>query len=339
MNIDGAPAAHPVQPQFVAPGRAQWLADLRWLLQSPPLLSPGSFPGMIHRFTAREAQAVEAWLRQLEAQSAQPEVGAWGLDRPLRLGRYAEKLLRFFLGSVRSSPDQAHDRDHGFELLAHSLARRGASGEASTLGEIDFLLQTPDGLSWHWELAVKVYLCEERAMRGDPAIALPRHLHGPNRAETFEIKLEKLFTKQMCQPIPTLPVDASQGDSFARQWQRAAFAKGRIFYRRGESPPLVVTDRHLPLLDARHLRGFWCPATELADLLDEHPGSWAYPLKRLEWMSTKNSDTLDASRPAMSVESAGALSSPVMIALMRDNEEITRGFLLPPKPPAAAPTP
>lgn len=122
------------------------LEALRWLLLSPPLLSDqaaiqfGVQPpwAMVHRWSSSDTVANQAWLETLDADHLAYAIGpVHPADRPpLRLGRYAERLMLYYL-------------EHGplFEGLAAHLPLRIASPSDSrtTAGEIDFLLRDRTG--------------------------------------------------------------------------------------------------------------------------------------------------------------------------------------------------
>lgn len=152
--------------------------DLGWLLASPSLLTavPGAplaqpWPDAAGRST------VEAWLTALDAQ---PEPLHRALDgfRPTRLGRYAECLLEYFL-------------THGpsLRLVAANLPLRS---NGKTLGEVDFLVDAPDGQRLHWELAVKCYLCAP--VRDGASLA---DFVGPNLVDRFDRKRSRLLDHQL----------------------------------------------------------------------------------------------------------------------------------------------
>lgn len=225
---------------------AQALRDLRWLLLSPPLLAPGHWAAPVQAFDAEERDLIGAWLDRLDA-DPQPLAAHLQGPRPAALGRRAERLLHFFL---------AHGPTH--RLLAAHLPVRAADGR--TLGEIDFLLEDRRGRRWHWELAVKFFLCTARS-----GTVTPRHYLGPNGRERFSDKLERLFHHQLALTPPP-PWDRVA-------WQRAAFVRGWTF----EAPQARV---QAPWLADGHLRGTWLTPAQAATLA----GPWL-PLPRARWMS------------------------------------------------------
>jgi len=233
------------------------LRDLGWLLLSPPLLAPGRHPAAVQRFDADDAQAISAWL---DALARQPAPLAAFLEQigpaPLRLGRRAERLLEFFL---------RHGPTH--RLVAANLQLRHAPDEQpgidhTTRGEIDFLLEDRAGQGWHWELAVKFFLCTAAG-----PVARPADFVGPDRAETLPGKLDRLFGRQLALTPPP-PWDG-------RDWRPAAYARGWMFYRHDQAVPACTA------LAPGHLHGWWVEHGRLAELPE---GPWL-GLPRSRWMA------------------------------------------------------
>lgn len=248
----------------------QALRDLRWLLQSPPLLADGAFSAPVQCFDAAQARAIGVWLEGLEA-DPRPlrDFLAERAAAPLRLGRQAERLLEFFL---RAGPTH--------RLVAANLPLRHPPGsqpvaDHTTRGEIDFLLEDAAGRPWHWELAVKFFLC---TAAGDTAQA--GDFVGPDRAETLPAKLHKLFARQLAHEAPP-PFDD-------RCWQPAAFARGWMFYRHDRPVP------HCALLAPGHLQGRWLELGEAGAL---PPGHYL-PLARSAWMAPARVEADTSSWPA-----------------------------------------
>lgn len=253
------------------------LRDLRWLLLSPPLLADNHPAARVQRFDAADAAAIEAWLGTLQADASPLSTFlARHAAPPLRLGRYAERLLEFFL---QAGPTH--------RLVAANLPLRHAPGQQpgqdhTTRGEIDFLLEDREHQPWHWELAVKFFLC---SAGGD--VAEPAHFVGPDRAETLPGKLHKLFERQLTHEPPA-PWNH-------RAWQPAAYARGWMFYRHDRPVPRCEA------LAAGHLHGTWIEHRRLHELPD---GAYLM-LPRTRWMSPANRGsaaglhTRDALAPAI----------------------------------------
>jgi uncharacterized protein len=305
---------------------AQALSDLRWLLLSPPLLDAGHprFAGQVFEFSAPQRWQIEHWLVQLVEQPQ--ALMDWLASKPerhlARLGRYAEQLLEFFL---RYGPTH--------QLVAANIPLRAdpkvARGDHTTVGEIDYLLQDTDGQRWHWELAVKYFLCCD--------VDQPEtvHLIGPDAVENFDHKLEKLFHRQLRHALP---------EPFAcHQWRAAAFTRGWMFYPIARAGELVAG------LNPIHLRGYWLTLAQLqaALLLPQRPepldGERFQILDRQRWLASaqvsgadlRASSVLTAHEVAQAIELRwqGPYVSGVLVAQMQANGdhliESNRFFVVP----------
>lgn len=148
-NGDSVPAdaasAQAVLPTLLDRLRDCAVRDLAWLLLSADLLRPQPPVGELATPFAslRQLDDIVDWLCALDAAPA-PLHDDLAATRMTRLGRYAERLLGWFL-------------QHGptARLVAAGVPLRRAG---VTLGECDFLLHTQEGARLHWELAVKCYL-------------------------------------------------------------------------------------------------------------------------------------------------------------------------------------
>lgn len=248
---------------------AQAARELRWLLLSPPLLdtAPGAYSAPVQQFSATERAAISAWLAGveraphalLEAVNAAPARTGTS-TRPLRppsprLGRRAERLLAFFL---------QHGPTHHLVASNIPLQHQAPDGSRSTRGEIDFLLRDAHGQGWHWELAVKFFLCTATGTQATVADFI-----GPDRAETFDHKLNKLFERQLRhQPPP--PWDSET-------WTPAACTRGRLFYRLGQPVPVTAG------LYTDHLQGHWIESDRLHDVPAAQKPVW-HAVSRYDWM-------------------------------------------------------
>lgn len=241
------------------------LAQLRWLLCSPSLLQPDAglayglrnevaLPSVWHP-TPADCAAIHAWLPTLAPHIAHGAalVAAAGAA-PLRLGRYAEKLLSLFL---REGPL--------FRLCAEQLAVHEPLGEhRRTVGELDFLLRDLWGRLRHWELAVKFYCFEP-----PPASQAPtaNNFVGPDGADTLERKLSKVFGAQLRRELPA----PFRSEALVRQ----AYSAGYLFY------PLASSAPEMALLNPQHARGEWLHYKQLACL----PKAQYLALPRWRWLA------------------------------------------------------
>ena len=247
---------------------AQTARELRWLLLSPPLLdtAPGAHAAQVQQFGAAERLVISTWLDGIDREpqalfEAVHTSAASGADpllhRPpsLRLGRRAERLMAFFL---------RHGPTH--QLVAANIPLRCLSpaGDRTTLGEIDFLLHDARGQAWHWELAVKFFLCTVTGRQASAADFV-----GPDRAETFDTKLRKMFDRQL-RHRPPPPWDNEI-------WKPAACTRGRLFYRHGGEVPRT------PGVHPNHLQGRWIERDRLGELPAATEPVW-HVVPRNDWM-------------------------------------------------------
>ena len=147
------------------------------------------------------------------------------------------------------------------EIVAQALPIRDGK---RTLGEIDLLFRDEQGRLTHWEIALKFYLHFPHPS------SLNSHFIGPNAADTFERKMERLFQHQ-------LPRSES---AFPDVENRQAYVKGRIFYH-----PLAAPSLDLPKhLSPDHLRCHWIRSSQL-DLISPSVGELFRVLHKPFWLS------------------------------------------------------
>jgi uncharacterized protein len=209
-------------------------------------------------FTPQETALIEQWLDALALDTtAHNPLSVWMQSRgEARIGRYAERLLEFYL---------THGPVHRL-AGAHVPLRSEVNGIKVTHGELDFLLTTPEGQRLHWELAVKFFLCTATG-----AVATPADFIGPNGVETLAHKWHKLFAKQLVrQDTHALPTPWD-----AHTWQPQAYTRGWMFYRWGQAVP------QCDALCTEHGKGWWIDIAQMHSLPDAH---YAY-LPRLHWMA------------------------------------------------------
>ena len=151
-------------------------------------------------------------------------------------------------------------------LVAANIPLRHVSpdGDRTTLGEIDFLLHDAAGHAWHWELAVKFFLCTATGPQASAADFI-----GPDRAETFDTKLRKMFDRQL-RHRPPPPWDNEI-------WTPAACTRGRLFYRHGSQVPRT------PGVHPDHLQGRWIERDRINELPAANDPVW-HVVPRNDWM-------------------------------------------------------
>ncbi|WGS51822.1 DUF1853 family protein [Paraburkholderia sp. D15] len=299
--------------------RVTAVRDLAWLLLSPDLLRPQPPAGALATpfATPDEFDATVAWLRALDA-APQPLLQHLAAIRMSRVGRYAERLLGWFL-----------EQGPAARLIAAGVQLRR---DGITLGECDFLLQTRQGVRLHWELAMKCYL-HAGAGRGQLADFV-----GPNLKDRLDLKRAHLLNHQL--PISARDEFASTG--YAGSWIPQMFVKGWLFYRHAQTPPECAE------LDPAHGRGWWVTSSEWLDFARTH-ASWWRPLPRLEWLAPRRIEQrveqgieqqtdADGDRTVVDAETLAGqitlLRGPVTVVALADDAagdlvERSRGFIVP----------
>lgn len=274
---------------------------LAWLLDAPDLLDAQApeWRGRIATIAAPD-DTVRDWLRSLDA--APQLLHAWLDIQPFtRLGRYAEKLMAYYL-------------EHTGRLYAHGVQVR--TGKSETVGEFDFLLNEGEGLV-HWEFATKLYLLESSG-QGRHA----DYFVGPNLADTLGAKIRKIMDHQLSlssHPATALPLPVVAAQALVKGW---------LFYQ-GQTP----ASEQPPGISHRHCRGFWCTQLEAGRLEAERYAI----LPRLSWLAParmQQEECLD--REALCNELAlhfSQASSPVLVALLQREGDVLleadRGFVVP----------
>lgn len=277
--------------------------DLAWLLDAPDLLDRDAmqWQGRIASLENIVDDSVHDWLCALDLQ---PQSLHAYLDvQPMaRLGRYAEKLISFYL------------QQRGV-LVAHGMQVR--AGKTSTIGEFDFLVRL-DGQLVHWEFATKFYLLESTGTGSDAD-----YFVGPNLADTLGAKMHKIFDRQLrlaehpaAQALLPEPVALAQ-----------ALVKGWLFYRRTDRQPASTS-----LTSPLHCRGFWCTLREAVAL----DGNRFAILPRLHWLAPARLPLQETmSRQQLLDHLADHFTGdtmPVMVAQMREDGdhavEWNRGFVV-----------
>jgi hypothetical protein len=219
--------------------------SLAWLLDSPVLLNVqhARWLNQLAQLPPVSAET-KAWLIALD-QTPEPLLAFLAVHPHTRLGHYAENLLAFYF------------KWRG-ELVAHSVQVRAHT----TIGEFDFLLNTPDGFE-HWEFACKFYLFVEPAQQLSDFV-------GPNLMDNLNDKSHKIMDAQLAlgahkdaQKYLTHPLSAAK-----------ALLKGWLFYPASNSPSLSE-------VEPQHCRGIWCRLSELSAI----DGDKFAVLSRLNWLA------------------------------------------------------
>lgn len=315
------------------------MADLRWLLLSPPLLrDDAEYPCSHVGFTAGERAAIEAWLAAVaarpEALMAHLQAARPAKEVPVRLGRYAERLLMFYL---------QHGPLHrlvaaNVAIVAPPAERPDGGRDHTTKGEIDFLVEAANGERLHWELAVKYFVA-----RDQPVLAIDDYM-GPDSSESFRRKVEKLVKHQAAQRPPP-PYDSVA-------WRPQIFSRGQMFYPLRRYVGLDEGVTPCRVLAPDHRRGFWLPIAQIgalaapevaARLVGAAPTRFAI-LERAQWMASRRHgdplrvlDDVAALRAAVLAKWADAAMRRAhapragikIAALDAVGDELARGFIMP----------
>lgn len=219
--------------------------SLAWLLDSSILLNANHPRWGNHLAQLPEInQTISIWLSELESNPA-PLVEFLALHAHTRLGHYAENLLAFYFNWKE-------------ELFAHSVQVRSHT----TIGEFDFLLNTPDGFQ-HWEFACKFYLFVA------PESQLSNYV-GPNLMDNLNDKSHKIMDMQLAlgrhaDAQKYLPSSLSGAKALLKGW---------LFYSSSDTEQLAE-------VAAQHCRGLWCRVSELR-LVN---GDAFAILSRLKWLA------------------------------------------------------
>lgn len=303
---------------------------LAWLLYAPDLLAADAacWEGRIATL-GQLSPEVAGWLHDLQYDPVlNAALHAHMAQQPSgRLGRYAEKLLGFYLRQQDC-------------LVAANLQVRNQGATRETLGEFDFLVRSPDAENdagvVHWEFATKFYLLQAREASMQ---AQADAFVGPNLADSLGRKMRKIMQQQLrlsehpaAQAVLPAPVVAAR-----------ALVKGWLFYSLGVELLLPAAMG----INADHCRGFWCDAPSL-HAIDDGAACYAL-LPRLSWLAPA---CLPAGQGMSLAQLLGKLEemfqaddSPVMVAQCRVQEgdepellEVARGFVVPPQWEARAAT-
>ena len=254
-----------------------WLNDLRWLLLSEPLLNPqlAQYAHSTMALSSDEYKSITAWVDLLALNEQQLELFAqWMQSKPakqiLRLGRYAEHLLEFYL---RHGPIHqlvaANLQVHVARTKAQATSATSSTVTVkNTIGEIDFLvINKTTSRREHWELAVKFFICPDVAPMQEAPSA--QRLIGPDSVDSLAAKTTKLLDRQIKQ-LPPAPFDEYP-------WLGLAFTRGWIFYRRGRHVPIVNE------LNPLHGQGSWVEVSKLDELTRDDRSYVLLPRQR--WLA------------------------------------------------------
>lgn len=280
--------------------------SLAWLLSSPDIFDHRA-PAWADKLAAPIVldESLQDWLLALD-NAPQKLEEYLDVNSARRLGKYAEKLLAFYLA------EQGVLFAHNFQIhIAHK----------STIGEFDFLLRSAAGLI-HWELATKFYLYVPPIVDN----VAKNNLHyfvGPNLVDTLDLKMRKTLDQQLMlghhpSALALLPEPIVKAHALIKGW---------LFYRRDEKKNVNASN-----ISSAHCRGFWCA---LADFLAIKSQRFVV-LSRLDWLAPARvaaSDTLDGDQLLILLkEHFNHDKTPLLIAAVAGVDvllEYERGFIVP----------
>lgn len=294
--------------------RHQWCSrsvrDLAWCIGSPPLVTLQD-DQYLWPDEAWYRHQVEGFAMDLDTLDAGEDLARAEFDRSRdnRLGAWFEFLLAKWL-----------QRDSRYSLLARNVAVRRAlrKGGRETLGEMDFIVRNLEqGLTEHWEVAVKFYL-------GRPGVANAEQWVGPGQKDRLDLKLARIREHQ-------LPLSATSGarELLAKKGivvdRSRVIMKGRLFY------PLATEIAPPAAAAPGHLRGWWVRLHDFANAFGCQDWRWRR-LARGEWLAPVNesddAEALAIKDFAVAGEILGA-SWPRMVVALVDGAEVSRGFVVP----------
>ena len=187
--------------------------DLVWVALAPPLLTPGILPvrdplaGSVLR---QDPEKLKHTLKQLETDPVElqrlvPE------SRDRRLGSYYERLWHALL---TLAPD-VRMLGRNITLYQHGI----------TMGELDLLLEMPDGAVVHLELAIKFYVGQPEYAVAGKSFSPHSAWWGPDPRDQMASKIDRLLNHQLSlasklelarerYPIPDLSCAWLQGQLF-----------------------------------------------------------------------------------------------------------------------------
>ena len=220
----------------------QAVRDLKWAIESPSLIEHPAVES-ISISPSRTVDDVDPDdLRSfLEHQTSH------------RVGYYFESLVHYWLLKIRD---------------VHFVGKRLQIQDGKrTVGELDFLYRDEEGALTHMETAVKFFLHfpEDNSSRS--------HFIGPNAADNFERKMNRLFDHQ-------LPVSQQLYPDIEK---RVAYVKGRMFYHPTQNVPEVLPTP----LAADHLRNTWLRCSEVDWFHQKHADCAFRILRKPLWLANE----------------------------------------------------
>ena len=278
--------------------RKRWLADLLWAANSPNLLSVNE------TFFPPHCVAESVDVKQLANWCIQ--------NRQARVGLYFEDLVHYLL---------AYQFNYRI-LLRHQQVFNGKQ----TVGEIDFVFQSDEGLVTHLETAVKFFLYYPQSK------GFESHYIGPNSADNLVLKTRRLLEHQL--PLSdriSLEID-----------RKLAWVKGRVFFNPELNEPITLDE----ILNPGVSRCVWVWYKQLPFLFTKYAGCSFAHLRKPYWLAEVNAHSVEshwdnelAARKLQDhfeyncpIGDQRGFGRPVLLAIMsgdRHATEIARVFVVP----------
>ena len=271
--------------------------DLAWTIGSPPLVRCLDPQILDSDFASRALVSAAPHLLALD-KAPDPLQDYLAERRSERLGEYFERLVHFWITEICE-----------LEVLGHNIVVRD---QKRTVGELDLILDGDEPR--HWEVAVKFYLGYAGENPG---------WIGPNPADRFAYKWTKFRDRQLVLARTPSAEETLRELGIPAPTRSEGLFKGYLF----ES---LNPRWHVPLppdASPEHGRGWWAHAHELGGLDIE--GDAYVELSRVQWLAPAHARDHQDVRPTRELVELRGRRHPVLIALLRDDVEISRGFVVP----------
>lgn len=293
----------------------QVVRDLAWCCLSPPLMAEDSRSPLPPLLDER----LWTWLYHLDS-CPHALLNLIQQRKSTRLGLYYESLWLFYF--------MQHP---AWELLAYN---QQIHQDGLTLGAFDFLCKQ-DNNFWHFETAVKFYLCAA------PSSTQAQDWHqwiGPNKSDRLDIKLHHLHQHQLSlSKNPTAKHWLDQHFPGVDKWQTALCFQGYFFHANESQTPHQA--------HPHYCRGRWLTLDhflESAADVGTHP--WLV-LERNQWLSPAQTMVpqqllTTAELNVIAINNLAGENRPLLVATMNDWgnvwQEDKRFFLVPNEWPSVA---
>lgn len=256
--------------------KTKQVRDLYWILKSPGLLNP-EHPAFADKllsdewFQKKASEGEEWFYRYDQNPAALLEDLKTRENQTMLLGRYFEALLSFWIRDYLK-PEVFYG---GIPVFEHKPSKVGQG--RNTIGEFDFLFKTLSSQIYHWEAAVKFYICAaqtpEQSLKMD-------HYFGTFLKDRLDIKITKIFQHQL-KLSGNLDGERTLAYLELPKPQPKAWVKGMLFY------PAQTHWKNHPYpneVSPHHQRGWWTEANALDIPAENINDRWVI-LPKHRWLS------------------------------------------------------